>query len=51
MALRATMMLDPDMLSAEIAGLRVKPAGSRMPAAIGMARLLSGHRGVPDYSI
>ena len=37
MALTATMMLDPDMLSAAIAGLRVKPAGSRTPAAIGIA--------------
>jgi hypothetical protein len=39
-ALTATTRLDPDMLSAATAGLRVKPAGSRMPAARGMARLL-----------
>jgi hypothetical protein len=39
-ALTATMMLDPDMLSAATAGLRVKPAGSSTPAAIGIARAL-----------
>ena len=39
-ALMATMMLDPDMLSAAMAGLSVNPAGSRTPAAIGIASVL-----------
>jgi len=42
MALSATMMLEapPDMRSAAISGLSVKPIGSSAPAAIGDARLL-----------
>ena len=39
-ALTATMMLDPDMLSAATGGLMVNPCGSRTPAAIGIAALL-----------
>ena len=34
------MMLDPAMLSAPTAGLRVKPSGANTPAAMGSARLL-----------
>jgi len=39
-AFTATMTLDPDMLSAPIAGLSVKPRGANTPAAIGSASML-----------